>query len=65
MDEEWQSILDAIKAEEEGVEPLLDSYLVYSLETTAMLITPFVNVFLIAFSEQTQIPELYVYDFFL
>jgi len=59
MDERWQQILDDIKAEEEGVEPLLDSYLVYALETTSMFMTPFVNIFLIAFSHETQIPELY------
>ncbi|CAE7685523.1 unnamed protein product [Symbiodinium sp. KB8] len=44
---EYQKILDDIRSEEEGVEPLLDSYFVYSNETLALFMTPLVQLMLL------------------
>jgi len=56
---EWRRINEAIELESEGVEPLLDSYGVYSNEATALLLTPFINIFLWMFFVQTQMAENY------
>ena len=56
---EWRAINEKIELESEGIEPLMDSYSVYTTEMAALLLTPFVNLFLMAFRNETQIPRLY------
>ena len=56
---EWRRINEEIELESEGVEPLMDSYSVYSGEITGLLLSPVVNIFLMAFEKETQIPENY------
>merc|ERR1712023_376957 len=56
---EWRRINEEIELESEGVEPLLDSYSVYSNEATALVLFPFVNLFLLWYFEETQIPVNY------
>jgi hypothetical protein len=56
---EWKRINEEIALESEGVEPLLDSYSVYANETLALICTPFVIVFLLCFTEETQMAALY------
>merc|ERR1711871_1823983 len=56
---EWRRINEEIELESEGVEPLLDSYSVYSNEATALVLFPFVNLFLIYFNRETVMPGNY------
>merc|ERR1711871_482776 len=56
---EWKRINEEIAMENEGVEPLLDSYFVYSLEITALILTPYINIFLFLFGKTTEIPVRY------
>jgi hypothetical protein len=56
---EWRRINEAIELDFEGIEPLMDSYSVYSTEVAGMLCTPILNIFLMAFRDETQIPFLY------
>merc|ERR1711881_595222 len=46
---EWKRINEEIALESEGVDPLIDSYGVYANETVAMLMGPFVLIFLLYF----------------
>lgn len=56
---EWRRINEEIELESEGVEPLLDSYAVYANEVTALFLMPFVNVFLMVWGTETEIPDNY------
>jgi hypothetical protein len=56
---EWRRVNEAIELEAEGIEPLMDSYSVYTCETVALLCTPFLNLLLMCFREETRIPYLY------
>merc|ERR1711988_1275466 len=56
---EWRKINEEIELESEGIEPLMDSYSVYSNEVTAMFASPVVNCILMAFSEETMVPPNY------
>jgi hypothetical protein len=56
---EWRRVNEAIEHEAEGIEPLMDSYSVFSTELAAMLCTPILNLFLMVFREETRIPSLY------
>jgi hypothetical protein len=56
---EWRRINEEIELESEGVEPLLDSYSVYSNEATALVLFPWVNLFLIYFNKETEMPDNY------
>ena len=46
---EWRRINEEIELSAEGVEPLLGAYSGYSVEVTAMLIFPFLNMFMMWF----------------
>merc|ERR1711988_1681794 len=56
---EWRKINEEIELEAEGIEPLMDSYSVYSNEVTAMFCMPILTYFLIEFRLETKIPENY------
>ena len=63
---EWRRLNDEIQLEAEGVEPLLDSFYVYSNETLALFLTPFVQLLLLSMDASslheyqiTQIPDNY------
>merc|ERR1711871_1251611 len=56
---EWKRINEEIALESEGVEPLIDSFAVYANETVAMLMGPFVLIYLLNFLNETQIPIMY------
>ena len=56
---EWRRINEAIELDAEGIEPLMDSYSVYSTEVAGMLCTPLLNLFLMVFRDETQVPYLY------
>merc|ERR1711871_1930914 len=56
---EWKRVNEEIALESEGVEPLLDSYAVYSNEVIAMIMNPFMNLYLLWYFEETQIPVNY------
>ncbi|CAM9801782.1 unnamed protein product [Chrysoparadoxa australica] len=56
---EWRRINEQIELESEGVEPLLDSYFVYSNEVLAMYCMPAVIALIMVFNSETQIPDLY------
>jgi hypothetical protein len=56
---EWRRVNEAIELEAEGIEPLMDSYSVYSCECVALLCTPFMNLLLMIVREETRIPYLY------
>lgn len=56
---EWRRINEEIELQSEGVEPLMDSYSSYSCQVTAMFLSPVVNIFLIVFAFETQIPKNY------
>jgi hypothetical protein len=58
-EQELAHINDEIKRATEGVEPVIDMYSVYSCEAASLWMTPFVNLFLILYNEETQIPALY------
>ena len=62
-DEEWKKVLEEIAKRTEGVEPLLDSYLSYSTTLMALIMSPFVQAFLLLTDTTgirvTEIPELY------
>ena len=62
-DREWKRVLEDIARETEGVEPLLDSYLSYANTLTALLLSPFVQCFLLLTDttgvQVTQVPDLY------
>ena len=49
QDAEWKAINDDIKLQEEGVEPMLESYLTYSLETTSLFLAPFLVIHVLMF----------------
>ncbi|CAM9426180.1 unnamed protein product, partial [Ectocarpus fasciculatus] len=55
----WRKINEDIELEREGVEPLLDSYFVYSTEVLGMFIMPGVIFLIMVFSQQTKMAELY------
>ena len=54
---EWRRINEEIELESEGVEPLMESYSVYSCEVTGLFLGVFMNLFLIAFEVETQVSE--------
>mmetsp|Transcript_751 Transcript_751/g.1598 ORF Transcript_751/g.1598 Transcript_751/m.1598 type:complete len:1761 (+) Transcript_751:28-5310(+) len=56
---EWRRINEEIELESEGIEPLLDSYGVYSVEITGGILSPFINYFLIMYFNETQMPVNY------
>lgn len=63
---EWKRINEQLQLEKEGVEPLLDSFLVYSNETCALFMAPFAMVLMMVTDanawhgwQLTQIPFLY------
>ena len=56
---EWRKINEEIELEAEGIEPLMDSYSVYSNEVTAMFCMPILTYFLMEFRLETKIPENY------
>jgi len=56
---EWRRINEEIELSAEGVEPLLGAYSGYSVEVTAMLIFPFLNMFMMYFPMETQITIKY------
>jgi hypothetical protein len=56
---EWRRINEEIELSAEGVEPLLGAYSGYSVEVTAMLIFPFLNMFMMWFPMETQITIKY------
>ncbi|GMH75260.1 hypothetical protein TL16_g06700 [Triparma laevis f. inornata] len=56
---EWRRINEEIELESEGIEPLLDSYAVYSVEITGGILSPFVNFFLIIYFNECQMPVNY------
>jgi len=58
-DADWKKINEQIALENEGVEPLLDSYAVYANELEALCMAPFVNIFLVIYFDITQIPSNY------
>ena len=56
---DWKKINEEIALENEGVEPLLDSYAVYANELQALCMAPFVNIYLVLYFNITQIPAYY------
>ncbi|CAM9190967.1 unnamed protein product, partial [Laminaria digitata] len=56
---EWRKINEDIELEREGVEPLLDSYFVYSTEVLGLFLMPGVIALIMVFSKQTKMAELY------
>jgi len=56
---EWRRIIEEIELESEGIEPLLDSYSVYSVEVTGGICALFVNWFLMQYYQLTQMPVNY------
>jgi hypothetical protein len=56
---EWRRIIEDIELESEGIEPLLDSYSVYSVEVTGGICALFVNLFLMDYYQLTQMPVNY------
>ena len=56
---DWKKINEEIALENEGVEPLLDSYAVYANELQALCMAPFVNIYLVIYFKITQIPVNY------
>ena len=56
---QWRIINENIELRKEGVEPLLDSYIVYSIEIVSSLLLPIAILFLMIFSNETQIPASY------
>ena len=58
-DAEWQKVNEEIALETEGVEPLLKSYASYATEVQALIMLPFINIFLIFYNKETQVPESY------
>ena len=56
---EWRRINEEIELSAEGVEPLLGAYSGYSVEVTAMMVFPAVNLFLMYFPNEVQITVNY------
>ena len=56
---QWRRVNEAIELQAEGIEPLMDSYSVFSCETVALLCTPVMNLFFMVFRNETMIPFLY------
>lgn len=55
----WRKVNEEIELRNEGVEPLLDSYSVYSIEIAGSIIVPIVFLFIMGFSSETEIPSNY------
>ena len=55
----WEKANEAIEMQCEGVEPLLDSLGVYSIESTGILLAPLVFSFLMALYEETDVATKY------
>ena len=55
----WRKVNEEIELRSEGVEPLLDSMGLFSVEITGGLLTPFICLFLMVFYQQTQMAENY------
>jgi len=51
----WEKINENIQLRNEGIEPLLDSFIVYSVEITGSILLPIMILILMAFSAQTKI----------
>mmetsp|Transcript_12959 Transcript_12959/g.27791 ORF Transcript_12959/g.27791 Transcript_12959/m.27791 type:complete len:2710 (-) Transcript_12959:932-9061(-) len=56
---EWKKVNEQIALEREGVEPLLKSYATYATSVEALMLCPYVNIFLIVFNKVTEIPGNY------
>jgi len=56
---EWRRINEEIELTEEGVEPLLDSYSGYSIGVCGMFLGGIINLFLLLFPKETQMPDFY------
>jgi hypothetical protein len=56
---EWRTINEEIALEAEGIEPLLESYQGYTVELLGILLFPIVNVVLLLYYTETQIPAAY------
>eukprot|EP00750_Incisomonas_marina_P013799 INCI17542.1.p1 GENE.INCI17542.1~~INCI17542.1.p1 ORF type:complete len:3776 (-),score=497.18 INCI17542.1:2420-13582(-) len=54
QDAEWKAVNEDIKLQEEGVEPMLESYLIYALETASLLLCPFLVCHVAMFYEYTE-----------
>uniref|UniRef100_A0A7S2LSA9 IPT/TIG domain-containing protein n=1 Tax=Leptocylindrus danicus TaxID=163516 RepID=A0A7S2LSA9_9STRA len=55
----WKRINDEIEMKSESIESLLDSYGTYSVEVISGLLSPIVNIFLMVFFHQIEIPAKY------
>jgi hypothetical protein len=56
---EWRRIIEEIELHEEGIEPMLDSYIDYCLDTASVIIAPFLYYWLSLFYEESKIAQLY------
>jgi len=56
---EWRRINEEIELESEGVEPMLDAFCDYTVDTTSLLQTPFVYITLQLFYYELQIAQIY------
>ena len=54
QDAEWKAVNEDIKLQEEGVEPMLESYLMYALETASLFICPLLVAHVAIFYEFTE-----------
>jgi hypothetical protein len=56
---EWRKINEEIELHEEGIEPMLDSYIDYTLDTASCIISPVLYQWLSLFYQESQIAALY------
>jgi hypothetical protein len=53
---EWKKVNELIALESEGVEPLLGAFATYVNNSQALVMAPYINLFLIAYNKVTKIP---------
>jgi hypothetical protein len=51
----WRRINEEIELESEGIEPMLGSYADYAVDCVALIITPYINLWLLYFYEESMI----------
>merc|ERR1711871_1035308 len=56
---DWRRVIEEIELHEEGIEPMLDSYIDYCLDTASVIIAPFLYYWLSLFYEESEIAALY------
>lgn len=56
---EWRKVNEEIELVEEGIEPMLDSFTDYAIDTAGTFTLPFAYIMLSVFYEETQIAQLY------